>query len=240
MAGRGVGTRTGGRRVCGVDGNRRGGAEFRPHSMSKPGRRRAMRGVPDCRSVSCLGGRTRAEIARHARVQLRKAEIQEPGNATAEDCGDAGLGSSGGPPGRGRARHSRHDSDHHQECYGKAADGRCPRPRVEPATAPRTYWSTGAVRRRLEGIVDRGRPLAPEVIRARRRLFGVLGRGSGSERDELLAGAEPVAGEANHIGSPASLLLPCLGMPTFVHPVGDLFQRFLRRRLSYRPERAVL
>jgi len=231
MAGRGVGTRAGGCRVCGVDGTRRGRAEFRPRSMSKPARRRAVRRVADSRSVGCLGGRLRAEIARHAGVQLRKAEIQEPGDAAAEDCGDADLGSTGGPPGRGRARHGRHDSDHHEECDGKAADGRSPRPPVEPAAAPRTFRSAGAVGRRLEGIVDRGRALAPEVIRARRRLFGVLGRGSGSEGHELLAGSEPVAGEANHIGSRASLLLSCLGMPTFLHPVGDLFQRFLRRRL---------
>ena len=122
--------------------------------------------------------------------------MQERGNATAEDRGDADLGSAGGTPWRARPRQAGHDSDHHQERDGKAADGRCPRPPIEPPPDVHAYRGTGAGGRRFDGIVDRGRALAPEVIRARWRLYGVLGRGSGAEGDEVLARAKPVAGDA--------------------------------------------
>jgi len=241
MAGRGVGTRAGGGVVRGVDGDWRSGAHLRVRSVSSdPGRRRAMRPPPDCWALGCLGGRSPAEIAWHAGVQVREAEMQEPGNAAAEDGGDADLGFADGPPCCARARDARQDSNHHQDRDCKTADGRCTRPPVESPADLRAQRQTGPVGWRLERIMDRGRALAPEIIRARRRLLGTFGRGSGSEGDELLARAKPVPGEANHVGPRASLLLSCLGMSAFLHPVGDLFQRFLRRRRSCRHERAVV
>ena len=55
-------------------------------------------------------------------------------------------------------------------------------------------------------------------------------RGPWAERDQLVARAEPVAGEAHDVAPALSVLLACLGLPTFRHPVDALFQRFLRRQ----------
>jgi hypothetical protein len=191
--------------------------------------------VPDC-----PGRRSRAEIGRHAGGELLKAEVQESGDTASEDRRDADFRAAGGPLCSAGAQHDGDDSDHDHERDGKTADSGYARPSIEPAGGPRACRGIDAVGRRLERIVNGGRALAPKILGSGRRLFSVLGRGSWSERDELIAGAEPVSGEANHVGSRTSLLLSRLGMPTFPHPVGDLFQRFLTRRLSYRPERAVL
>jgi hypothetical protein len=191
--------------------------------------------VPDC-----PGRRSRAEIGRHAGGELLKAEVQESGDTASEDRRDADFRAAGGPLCSAGAQHDGDDSDHDHERDGKTADSGYARPSIEPAGGPRACRGIDAVGWRLERIVNGGRALAPKILGSGRRLFSVLGRGSWSERDELIAGAEPVSGEANHVGSRTSLLLSRLGMPTFPHPVGDLFQRFLTRRLSYRPECAVL
>ncbi len=207
VAGLGVGSRAGGCRVRGVDGNRRARVELRVRAMSRPGCRRTMCCAHDGLGPDCPGRRSRAEIGRHARGQLRKAEVQESGNAASEDRRDADFRAAGGPPCSAGAQHDRHDSDHHHERDGKTADSRCARPSIEPAAGLRACRGIDAVGRRLERIVNGRRALAPKILGSGRRLFGVLGRGSGSERDELVAGAEPVSREANHVGSRTSLLL---------------------------------
>lgn len=85
--------------------------------------------------------------------------------------------------------------------------------------------------------MDGGGILAPEGVRAggeagvRGRDVDLLGLGlgcrRGTEGDEVLARAEPVAGQAHHVGL-FDPLLPVLGLRTFPQPRCGPFQLFLR------------
>ena len=104
--------------------------------------------------------------------------------------------------------------------------------------ASRRGWRVQAGWKRAE--VPWGRVQARWRVRARRRCVRLAGRGSRTERHQLLAGSEPVARQAYHLAPRLSLSLFRLGLPTFPQRVDDLFQRFLRRRRQCRPSRAVL
>jgi hypothetical protein len=234
MAGRGVRTRCAGCRVCDVDGNRRGGAELRARSATEPRRRRAMARA----ERSCRGG-PRMDDVRDLHVELRQPELEQPGDAAAEDSSDPDLG----PDDRMRRfsgpRKSRDDRDDQRSGDCQAAGRGGNRPSMDAPGGGR--GDRGTVRRCRERIVDRSRSLAPEVVGARwRRLWVAVGTGARPERHQLLAGAQPVAREADHVVPRVSLALSCLGLPTFRQPVDALFQRVCAPTAICRPQRAVL
>ncbi len=115
------------------------------------------------------------------------------------------------------------------------------RPHVETAppaaVGPRGELTSRSVAGgRLEGMVDGRRVLAPKGVCAggeagiRGREVELLalrfGRGWGAEGDEMLARAEPVAGQAHDVGLFGPLLL-VLGLRTFPQPPCGPFQLFL-------------
>jgi hypothetical protein len=152
--------------------------------------------------------------ATDALVDPREAERKDPVDVTAQHRRDAHFRPSGDverwtvDPG--------HEPDDHGGDYGEG-DRPCGQGERPPAGGSnRTAGSVWRGRRcpiivrRLERIVDRGRPLAPEVLGSGRRLrregrqarglrnilrVGLhLGRpGAGAERHQVLARPEPVA-----------------------------------------------
>lgn len=114
------------------------------------------------------------------------------------------------------------------------------RPRVE-TDPPAAIESRGQLAarlvagRRVKGMVDGRRVLAPEGVCAGGEaevggrevdlLELRLGRGWGAEGDEVLARAEPVAGQAHNLGL-FGPLLSVLGLRTFPQPRSGPFQLF--------------
>ncbi len=232
---------------------------------TNPWRRSTMRRMP-CRS----GVGARREIPSRADIELGETELHQPGDATAEHRRDARLRAYGGTAG---PREARRDREQHHGGDRQSACGGGDRAPIEPAeAAPRAARAGGAKRghtvgRRLERVVDRRRPLAPEVLGAgwglvdsgwgrvgggwgrvgggswlvaRYGSAGVLGAGPGSKGDELLPRPEPVARETNHGGAWLSLVLSCLGLPPFRHPVDALFQRVFASTAVCRPNCALV
>jgi len=74
-------------------------------------------------------------------------------------------------------------------------------------------------RRPLERALELRRLLAPEVRRTPWRLLGLEGRGLRTERHQLFAGPEPIAGEAHDLAPRMSFALSCLSLPTLSHPM---------------------
>lgn len=154
---------------------------------------------------------------------------------------EAEFRSAGGLRPRARPEKARDERDHHD---GGGERQRRSRGRQSPtidANRVRGRLSAMGARgrvisrgRRLECALDGGGLLAPEIRRA-----GWL-TGARSEWNELFTGPEPVAGKANDLVPWPSLLLSCLGLPIFPHPVDALFQPFLRRQRQCRPDRAVV
>ena len=211
-------------------------------------RRLAARPRPDLRGVGARRGCGTAAAA--DRLELGEAELQHPRNATAHDgrhLRAAGvLRGSGGIEWVCRERSCGDGRD----CQTGPGDRRGAPIERFPANGSR--WSparqavisaVGSRRHaillwRLERTVDLEGSLAPKVAGTGWRVLGRTTQRAGAERHELVARAEPIAGQADHV--PLSLLLACLGLPTFAHLDDCLFQRFLRRLRQCRPNREVL
>jgi len=187
---------------------------------------------------------------------------QDAGNATAQHGRDAELRPAGGlrhPTGIRRARYERDHGDRRDGGYCQDRRDARDRASIEPVHADRLRPSRQPVSvcrnaGRLKRALESRRLFAPEVRRTWWRVVaarwnlvgerwrpGQLARSSlGTERHKLLPGPEPVAGEAHDFAPWLRLMLFLLGLPTFLHRVDALFQRFLRRRRQCRPYSAVL
>jgi len=188
-----------------------------------------------------------------------EVESQDAGNAVAYHGSEAHLRCAGGLWGAARTRGRRHERYHRNRGNCQPCGRANHRATINTADPDRLRTSRAAIpalgnRWCLDRALEGRRLLAPKiggtgrgvvkarsrVLRARRRLIRGDRGGPRPERDELVPGSEPVAGEAHHFAPLLSLSLACLGLPTFPHPVEALFQRFLRRRRQCRPECALL
>ena len=171
-------------------------------------------------------------------VDLREAGCQQPRESGAQNRRHVRLRPAGFAGRRSSETEGKGDGGSHRQPQAR---------RERRASATSRREDGGRTRRSvdlivcsdLQGVVDRGGALAPEVGRGRWRIGHLWSRQSRSERHELLAGAEPVARETHDVPGRLTPVIS-LGFPPFPQARCRPFPAVFRWRRFCRPGRAVL